>query len=760
MNILRHMAGPTAERISTSDVSGDSRIAIAASAANEERTESARSLLFLLFFISGFAALIYQIIWQRALFAIYGINVQSITIIVSAFMLGLGLGSICGGYVSQLNIPLVAAFGVAELGTALFGFCSLHLFNLVAVHTAGTSTLATGVIAFLLLLIPTILMGSTLPILVMYSVRVIPNMGRWTGGLYYVNTLGSAIGCLIAATLAMKLLGESGCVELAAGINTLVGTSALVYYPATRADTASFTEPEPISNLVESVPFALAVAISGVNGLIALAYEIIWYRVYSFSTANKSATFAYVLGMYLLGIAIGALIAERICTNRQTNSRQQRIVGVFIVIGNLLAYAVAPLASYCNAVTKSPVLGFLLLPIGALLLGTVFPLICNISISPNAQAGKRMSQLYFSNIIGSILGSFVIGYLLMDFFSTAQVSLLLVATGVLAGLTLLVWGERPQWRTVAMLSLVSVVVVVGLLPTFTDLYLRLLPYYPVTRELEYLIENKSGVVAGVADRTVIGAGAYEGTFNTDPLHDQNGIFRAYALSVLHPAPKKVLQIGLATGSWAQVIVNNPSVEQLTIVEINPAYLSLIPKYPEVESLLSNPKVKIEIDDARRWLRRHPETFDAVVMNTIIHSHANATNLLSREYLELVKAHLKRGGIFYYNTTDSATAQITAATVLAYLIRVWNFVAVSESPIVLDRERWLNTMREYTIDGRPVLAPATATKNEALLQLYSHWLDQAHGDSPAQRFEYADTLRKRHRERTIVTDDNMACEWED
>ena len=205
-------------------------------------------------------------------------------------------------------------------------------------------------------------MGSTLPILVMYSVRVIPNMGRWTGGLYYVNTLGSAIGCLIAVTLAMKLLGESGCVELAAGINTLVGTSALVYYLATRADTASFTEPEPISNLVESVPFALAVAISGVNGLIALAYEIIWYRVYSFSTANKSATFAYVLGMYLLGIAIGALIAERICTNRQTNSRQQRIVGVFIVIGNLLAYAVAPLASYCNAVTKSPVFGIFASP--------------------------------------------------------------------------------------------------------------------------------------------------------------------------------------------------------------------------------------------------------------------------------------------------------------------------------------------------------------------------------------------------------------
>jgi spermidine synthase len=534
----------------------------------------------------------------------------------------------------------------------------------------------------------------------------------------------------------------------------------LVYYLATRADTVSFAESESIPSVVKLVPFALAVAISGVNGLIALAYEIIWYRVYSFSTANKSATFAFMLGMYLLGIAIGALVAERICGNPQRNSGQQKTVGVFIVVGNLMAFAIAPLASYSNAVTKSPVLGFLLLPIGALLLGTVFPLICSISISPNAQAGKRMSQLYFSNIVGSVLGSFVVGYLLMDFFSTAQVSLLLVAIGVLAGLTLLAWGGRSQWRFIAMLSLASVVVVAGFLPTFTHLYLRLLPYYPVTRELEYLVENKSGVVAVLTDRTVIGAGAYEGTFNTDPLHDENGIFRAYALSVLHPAPKKVLQIGLATGSWAQVIVNNPSVEQLTIVEINPGYLSLIPKYPEVQSLLSNPKATIEIDDARRWLRRHPEKFDAVVMNTIIHSHANATNLLSREYLELVKAHLNPGAVFYYNTTDSANAQITAATVFPYLVRVWNFVAVSESPIVLDKERWLNTMRAYTIDGQPVLAPATAARNEALLQLYARWIDQAHGDSPKQRFEYADTLRKRYKGRTTITDDNMASEWED
>ena len=149
----------------------------------EVRAESARSLVFSLFFISGFAALMYQIVLQRALFAIYGINVESVTIVVSAFMLGLGLGSLLGGYVSKLDVPLVAAFGAAELGTAAFGFVSLKLFNLIAVHTAGVNTVLTGLLAFVLLLVPTILMGSTLPLLVTYCVRMIPNIGRWTGGL-------------------------------------------------------------------------------------------------------------------------------------------------------------------------------------------------------------------------------------------------------------------------------------------------------------------------------------------------------------------------------------------------------------------------------------------------------------------------------------------------------------------------------------------------------------------------------------------------
>ena len=120
--------------------------------------------------------------------------------------------------------------------------------------------------------------------------------------------------------------------------------------------------------------------------------------------------------------------------------------------------------------------------------------------------------------------------------------------------------------------------------------------------------------------------------------------RAYAVGAMHPDPKQIIMIGLSSGSWAQVIANNPAVDRLTVVEINPGYFSLIANEPEVASLLRNPKVTIVTDDGRRWLRAHPERhFDAVISNTTWHFRANVANLLSVEFLDLVRHHLNPDG---------------------------------------------------------------------------------------------------------------------
>ncbi len=169
----------------------------------EERKESL--LISVLFFFSGMPALIYQIVWQRVLFAIYGVNAESVAIIVSAFMLGLGLGSLVGGRLSaRFSRHGVLIFGIAELGIALFGLASLRIFHWAAASTAGANLPWVIVFSFSLLLVPTTLMGATLPLLVGQLVRRCGRVGVSVSRLYFVNTFGSAVACFLCASFLMR----------------------------------------------------------------------------------------------------------------------------------------------------------------------------------------------------------------------------------------------------------------------------------------------------------------------------------------------------------------------------------------------------------------------------------------------------------------------------------------------------------------------------------------------------------------------------
>jgi predicted membrane-bound spermidine synthase len=180
------------------------------------------------FLISGFAAILYQLVWQRALFRLLGSSMESVTLIVTAFMLGLGLGSLAGGAVStSRRIPLPLMFGAVELGIGAFGFVSLPLFTWIASETPAAAGLSIGVIAFLAVLVPTLLMGGTLPILVSSLVDDSGNVGRSVGLLYFVNTLGSALGSFAAAVWVLGALGQRGTVQLAAAINLAVAAAVI-----------------------------------------------------------------------------------------------------------------------------------------------------------------------------------------------------------------------------------------------------------------------------------------------------------------------------------------------------------------------------------------------------------------------------------------------------------------------------------------------------------------------------------------------------
>jgi predicted membrane-bound spermidine synthase len=208
--------------------------------------------VYFIFVLSGFAALLYQVVWQRALFAIYGINVESVTVIVTAFMLGLGLGSLAGGAVSRdPKRPVLLLFSLVELGIGLYGFASLALFRWMGSFTLGIPTGATFFMAFGLVLLPTMLMGGTLPLLVAHSVRRSGSVGRSVSVLYFVNTLGSALASAAAVFLLLGNLGQSRTVALAGCINLTVSAVAWGQHVRSRKNLAGT---RPLTTPASSVP--------------------------------------------------------------------------------------------------------------------------------------------------------------------------------------------------------------------------------------------------------------------------------------------------------------------------------------------------------------------------------------------------------------------------------------------------------------------------------------------------------------------------
>ena len=720
---------------------------------------------FLLFFLSGFPALLYQIVWQRALFTIYGVNVESVTVIVTIFMIGLGLGSLAGGRLSTaLGGQALRAFGCIEVSIGIFGVFSLSLFGRVAHFTAGSSTPATALIVFLLLLVPTLLMGSTLPLLVAHLVRRNSNVGESVGSLYAANTFGSGAACLLAALVLMRVLGESGSVTLAASLNLLVGTAAIIIPGRNWSP-----QMEPASNDTsashKTIALWIAIPLSAATGFIALAYEIIWYRLYSFTSGGTAPCFAKLLAFYLCGVAYGALAVHDICKQKLKDDLQRtlRAGSIVLTLGAVTAFLLGPALSLLVRFVSYD-LTFPLVSIAAALMGAAFPILSHAAIGPTERAGKELSYIYVSNIAGSALGSFLIGFVVLDHWSTRAASLLLLGIGLMTAAILAALAKPAQTtKFFGAATVFFLIVIAASGPLFGRIYERLLykGEYDGRSHFRDLIENRSGVIAVDSKETVYGGGSYDGHFNTDLVNDTNGIFRAYAIAGLHPAPKQVLVIGLSSGSWAQIIANHPMVEDVTIVEINPGYIPLIQERPGVASLLRNPKVHIVIDDGRRWLTSHPDRrFDLILMNTTFHFRAHVSNLLSVEFLQLVHQHLKPGGIEYYNTTRSEEAQLAATKVFPYAVRVSTFIAVGDQPIVFNSEQFKAILQSYKIAGRPVLDMSDSTRGKYLEHLLSQL--QADRDHAGNRFDDAiedrSQILPRLRGLRPITDDNMGAEW--
>lgn len=733
------------------------------SRSNRNRAQS--TLVAGLFFCSGFPALIYQIIWQRALFSIYGVNVQSVAVVVSAFMLGLGIGSFVGGRLSA-RFPShgILIFGICELGIAAFGLGSLRLFHWAAQYTAGSGLAYTILFSFLLLFVPTLLMGATLPLLVEQLVRNSRSVGYSVATLYFVNTLGSAVACYVCAEILLRNLGQSGSVTAAACINTLVGAVAFLYGRSERGK----KEPEEVAEPATAAPpqalsLAAAALIAGIAGFIGLGFEIAWFRVFALATFDRAPAFALLLSTYLAGIAAGSFLSEKLTERTRVNP--VTLAGALILLAGAVSVYLPPLMaelSWRGLPVMDCAPGFF---VTAGLIGSVLPLLCRAAVSADGSSGRRISLVYLSNIIGSTLGSLVIGFGLMNYFGTEAISMQLAAACVITGSIVLVYQSGrfrapPVWA-LGLIAATAIAIPFAA-PTYRNLHGKLIfgAKASTVGEMKYIVENRNGIVAITADDAVFGGGVYDGYFNIDPANDKNLVIRAYALGLFQPLPRRVWMLGLASGSWAQVIANHPEVERFDIVEINPGYLQLVAKYPTIRSVLSNPKVHIYIDDGRRWLLAHPdEKYDAMVANASFHWRDHSSQVLSREFLGIIKSHLRPGGVYYYNTTESEDVQATGLHEFAYGLRVISFLAVSDSPLVLDKNRWLSDLNRTTIDGKRMFDPADS-RIQTVLAAYGAFADTVKQPPRLLGLEAGDALAARLGPRHIITDDNMGAEWTD
>jgi predicted membrane-bound spermidine synthase len=503
--------------------------------------------------------------------------------------------------------------------------------------------------------------------------------------------------------------------------------------------------------------------ISAATGFLALSWEIVWMRLYNFTTASRAIAFGAMLGSYLLGLALGSLWSRKWQAVQHCNLSSGAgwiTLARLIRRANLNAFLVVPIVSWCAVVMWWP-WTLILVIFGAAMLGTVLPLLCHLAIPPDEHAGRRMSGIYLANILGSGAGSLLTGFVLMEYCSLKWLSLILLL-GSEAMVWLLLRQVSGVVRTRLMPHMLTLICVIAGLAASSGIWGRLQYRGDYTWGMTFptVIESKHGVITVDTKGTIYGNGTYDGSLDTS-LHEGSWLVRPYFVSAaLHPNPRRVLVIGVSGGAWTQILAYHPDVEEVIGVEISDAYLRLIRDSPSVSSLLTNPKVHLVIDDGRRWLRHHPdERFDLIVMNTTHHWREFASTLLSQDFLTLANAHLREGGNVAWYCTESARAAKTGMTVFPHTLMAMNFCVGSESPITPDKEHWRRALEKWSIDGKPVFDLTREEGRGELERVLAYAGNEGEWDADHRwRWMNRARMERRFSDAELITDDTLGHEF--
>ncbi len=685
-----------------------------------ELNPSRKVIIYLLFALSGFCALVYEVLWTKYLALAFGTTMPAISIVAATFMGGLALGSFLVGRRADEESNLLRLYAWLEIIIALCAAASpIGLDLLTVTHTAAERLLPTHPLishfihfAFgaVLLIPPTVCMGGTFPLMCRFFAR--RKSGGQIGRLYAFNTFGATLGAFSAGYLLIPNMGLTATLYLAVAGNLMIAAAAWKFstVPGLSGgrDISAATRPlQPVRAREHLVPLAAIAMI----GFLSLAYEILWTRVLLLFLGNTTFAFSMILSVFLVGLAIGGAIYARKVRPDLDEAK------VLIQLTLLMAIAVLVTVPFYDRLaeafllihkisgeawwlltTLSFLLVFAVIGLPTIVSGSLLPATVALLDPGRIRTGQGVGLVVLANTAGAMFGSLIAGFAMVPLFGTQNSFLVLIALNLLVAIALTL-RLRPQgWLRLA----VPVAAVAGLaaLPLISKwdqtlmnsgVYIYAPKYLQMgglkeTLERERILEVIEGEETTVAvHENLDGSMRF---FSVNGKTDGgNGSDLATQLLVghipmlLHPRPDDVLVIGLGTGITLKGLTAYGS-QQIDCVEISPEVVRAAAYFQaDNGSALADPRINLLVEDGRNLLLTHPKTYDVIISEPSNPWQSGNANLFTADFYQLASDRLRPEGLFaqwigLYDITP-ANLRIAINTLLSVFPEAMAFRAGSD-----------------------------------------------------------------------------------
>jgi spermidine synthase len=647
-------------------------------------------LLLLLFVASGCAALIYEVVWFQLLTLIVGSSAVSMGVVLATFMGGMCLGSLGLARVVSPRVHPLRVYALLEAGIGVFGL--LILFGLpyagglyIAIGGPGPIGLVVrAIFCAICLLPPTMMMGATLPAASRW-VKSTPEGVSWLGFFYGGNTFGAVVGTLVAGFYLLRVHDSAVATYAAVALNAGVAVLGLTLAnatPYTAEEEAATATPTAIPRDVRVVLIVI-----GLSGFTALASEVVWTRLLSLLLGGTVYTFSLILGAILIGLGIGSSLGALV--GRAVTSPRAALAWCQFLVAASLAWAGYTLTQQLPFWPVDPQLAsgsvlfqadfarclWVVLP-AACLWGASFPIALAAAATKGQDPGRLVGIVYAANTLGAIGGALAGSLTMIAWLGTQETQWVLIAVASLSALVATLPSEnvgeaRNRFIVRAVGLAVLTLAFQSLVKPVPDLLVGYGRFAAMRQydhgEFIYVGEgmNSSMAVTRLSNGVLNYHNAGKIQASSEPQDMRLQRMLGHMTTLIPPRASRVLVIGCGAGVTAGAVSVDPVVEHETIAEIEPLVPRVVSTYFSEHnfSVVTNPKVHVQVDDARHFLLTTGETFDAITSDPFDPWVKGAATLYTKEFFELAKEHLNPGGVvtvfvqLYESNTEAVKSEI-------------------------------------------------------------------------------------------------------